>query len=153
MADGGGGGGGAARVEVVRGNLFSAEVEEGDVFMHCVGADLVLGAGIARRFRSLFGAPGAPASVGDVVVQPVQHRGVRMHVIHLVTKPRSRHCRPTRADFEAAVRAAYHEAETLDARRVLAPWMGTGLDRLPRAFVRRVLREHATLPTRIYELD
>jgi Macro domain len=131
--------------EVKNGNLFD-DAPPGAALAHCVGADFVMGAGLAVEFRERFGhveelraghhQPGTVAAVP--LLQPGSNN-IERYVFHLVTKPTSRFCLPRWWELIYSVRELARLCNELKIKTVAMPQIGAGLDRQKWWKVRRVL--------------
>jgi hypothetical protein len=131
--------------EVKNGNLFD-DAPPGAALAHCVGADFVMGAGLAVEFRERFGhveelraghhQPGTVAAVP--LLQPGSNN-IDRYVFHLVTKPTSRFCLPRWWELIYSVRELARLCRELRVKTVAMPQIGAGLDRQKWWKVRRVL--------------
>jgi O-acetyl-ADP-ribose deacetylase (regulator of RNase III) len=131
--------------EVRNGNLFD-DAPQGAALAHCVGADFVMGAGLAVEFRERFGhveelragnhRPGTVAAVP--LLQPGSNN-VDRYIFHLVTKPTSRYCLPRWWELIYAVRELARLCKELKVKTVAMPQIGAGLDRQQWWKVRRVI--------------
>jgi hypothetical protein len=131
--------------EVRNGNLFD-DAPPGAALAHCVGADFVMGAGLAVEFRERFGhveelraghhRPGTVAAVP--LLQPGSNN-IDRYVFHLVTKPTSRYCLPRWWELIYAVRELARLCKELKIKTVAMPQIGAGLDRQQWWKVRRVI--------------
>jgi len=131
--------------EIKNGNLFD-DAPPGAALAHCVGADFVMGAGLAVEFRERFGhveelraghyQPGTVAAVP--LLQPGSNN-IDRYVFHLVTKPTSRYCLPRWWELIYAVRELARLCNELKIKTVAMPQIGAGLDRQQWWKVRRVI--------------
>jgi len=131
--------------EIRNGNLFD-DAPPGAALAHCVGADFVMGAGLAVEFRERFGhveelraghhRPGTVAAVP--LLQPGSNN-IDRYVFHLVTKPTSRYCLPRWWELIYAVRELARLCRELKIKTVAMPQIGAGLDRQQWWKVRRVI--------------
>jgi O-acetyl-ADP-ribose deacetylase (regulator of RNase III) len=131
--------------EVTVGNLFN-DAPRGAALAHCVGADFMMGAGLAVEFLERFGhvqelramhlQPGQVATM--CLLQP-NSLEVDRYVFHLVTKPTSHNCLPRWWELIYAVRELRRLCEHLAVKVVAMPQIGTGLDRQHWWKVRRVI--------------
>ncbi|CAB3387726.1 Hypothetical predicted protein [Cloeon dipterum] len=131
-----------AQIFMIAGDLFT-DAPPQSAMAHCVGADFLMGAGLAVTFRRRFGFQGYLQSLSlrpGEVAQVVCDKEDRL-IFHLVTKPRSAHCRPLPEDFRAAVFELARRCVKAKVSTLSIPRIGAGLDRLPCPWVRGVLEE------------
>ncbi|XP_065335321.1 uncharacterized protein LOC135936441 [Cloeon dipterum] len=131
-----------AQIFTIAGDLFT-DAPPQSAMAHCVGADFLMGAGLAVTFKRRFGFQGYLQSLGlrpGEVAQVVCDKEDRL-IFHLVTKPRSAHCRPLPDDFRAAVFELARRCAKAKVSTLSIPRIGAGLDRLPWPWVRGVLEE------------
>ncbi|XP_065331769.1 uncharacterized protein LOC135934153 [Cloeon dipterum] len=131
-----------ARIFEIAGDLFVDSPLQ-SAMAHCVGADFLMGAGLAVTFRTRFGFQDylqtldlCPGQVAQVFCDKEDRL-----VFHLVTKPRSARCRPLPGDFRAAVFELARRCAESRVATLSIPRIGAGLDRLPWPWVRGVLEE------------
>jgi Macro domain len=131
--------------EIRNGNLFD-DAPPGAALAHCVGADFVMGAGLAVEFRERFGhveeLRAGHHRPGTVAVVPLLQPGtnnIDRYVFHLVTKPTSRYCLPRWWELIYAVRELARLCKELKIKTVAMPQIGAGLDRQQWWKVRRVI--------------
>lgn len=116
-------------LEEQKGDLLKCE----GPIAHCVGADMIMGAGVALAIRNKYMSPESLTilrsrkwEVGKCVASLT---GGKL-IYNIVTKPVSRNCKPTQADFELAM-VAWRDALILDMIKLCnIPLLGCGLDGL-----------------------
>jgi O-acetyl-ADP-ribose deacetylase (regulator of RNase III) len=131
--------------EIKFGNLFD-DAPPGAALAHCVGADFVMGAGLAVEFRERFGhetelrAGGhQPGTVATIPLMTPGSNEVDRYIFHLVTKPTSRYCLPRWWEIIYSVRELARLCDELKIKTLAMPQIGAGLDRQQWWKVRRVL--------------
>jgi len=134
-----------AKIHEIEGDLF-ADAPADASLAHCVGGDFSMGAGIAPRFKTIYGQvaylKGLNLRPGQVACLPVpDENGHVKYVMYLVTKPRSARCLPKFEDFSAAVREMASLCRSLGITTLALPRIGAGLDRLWWPQVLQVLHE------------
>jgi O-acetyl-ADP-ribose deacetylase (regulator of RNase III) len=135
-----------AKVKEIRhGNLFN-DAPPGAAMAHCVGADFVMGAGLAVEFRERYGherelraGNHQPGTVATVPLFKPDSDEVDKYIFHLVTKPTSRYCLPRWWELIYAVRDLARLCKELGVKTVAMPQIGAGLDRQRWWKVRRVI--------------
>ncbi|XP_011195581.2 ADP-ribose glycohydrolase OARD1 isoform X2 [Zeugodacus cucurbitae] len=111
----------------VEGDLFSAP--ETHSLAHCVGADFVMGAGIAVMFKQIYG------QVDKLLAQGVQSGGVatlqdkERYIYYLVTKPQSWGS-PTYDSLRASLVAMREHMRKNNVHKLAIPRIGCGIDGL-----------------------
>lgn len=111
----------------VEGDLFSAPKTYS--LAHCVGADLVMGAGIAVKFRQTYG------KVDELRSQKVKSGGVAVlsdenrFIYYLVTKPES-YGSPTYDDLRLSLTAMKSHMQKNGVTKLAIPRIGCGIDGL-----------------------
>jgi len=131
--------------EIKFGNLFD-DAPLGAALAHCVGADFVMGAGLAVEFRERFGhveelraAKHLPGTVATIPLMKPGSNQVDRYIFHLVTKPTSRFCLPRWWELIYAIRDLARLCKELKIKTVAMPQIGAGLDRQKWWKVRRIL--------------
>jgi len=122
---------------------FCVSVGVGDLFQwssdshalaHCVGADMLMTAGIAVSFRQRFGNVqnllGQGKVPGQVAVLSADLAGRRAPVFYLVTKHLSHDYAPTWEHFVACLEELAKLCKDMDVKTVSMPQIGAGLDHL-----------------------
>nr|XP_036220583.1 ADP-ribose glycohydrolase OARD1 isoform X3 [Bactrocera oleae]XP_036220584.1 ADP-ribose glycohydrolase OARD1 isoform X3 [Bactrocera oleae] len=111
----------------VEGDLFSAP--ETHSLAHCVGADFAMGAGIAVKFKQIYG------QVDKLLAQGVQSGGVAVlqdkerYIYYLVTKPQSWGS-PTYDSLRASLVAMREHMRKNKVQKLAIPRIGCGIDGL-----------------------
>jgi O-acetyl-ADP-ribose deacetylase (regulator of RNase III) len=138
-----------ANLKEVPGNLFD-DAPEGAALGHCVGADFLMGKGIAVEFRERFGhldyLRSQHAQPGQVLTVPLfkANGDVERYIFHIVTKPKSANCLPRPHEFIPAVRKLASLCASLGVKTLALPRIGAGLDRQPWHWVRNIIEEEFT---------
>lgn len=114
------------------GNLFELAVNKPKV--HCVSADLAMGAGIAKEFRERYGKPALPDGctrlyAGVCLMQLPNVPQDRAPIFHLVTKLRYQ-MKPTEDSLGTALQALRKLLEDVGLKEVWMPKIACGLDRM-----------------------
>lgn len=130
---------------------FSITVKKGDLFtssdslFHCVSVDLKMGAGIARRFKTLFGG------VDELKAQCVEkgdctflQRGNRL-IFYLVTKQRYWH-KPSYENVWRSLVKLRELCQIHNITKLSAPLIAAGLDRLRWKIIMELI-------TRVFETE
>ncbi|XP_059472805.1 uncharacterized protein LOC132195083 isoform X1 [Neocloeon triangulifer] len=132
-----------ARVYEIDGDLFEDAPADASL-AHCVGADFLMGAGIAVPIKEKYGNVSYLKSLGrrpgQVASLPISEEQLKF-VFYLVTKPRSAYCLPRPDDFVSAVRELAQLCSSLGVPTLAMPRIGAGLDRQPWPWVRSVIEE------------
>jgi len=109
-----------------------------------VGADLLMGAGIAVEFRERFGHLAYLKSLkrrpGQVATLPLEGEGNK-YIFNIVTKPRSAHCLPREEEFRPAVQELANLCASLGVQTLAMPQIGAGLDRQPWRWAKNIIEE------------
>ncbi|XP_014103045.3 ADP-ribose glycohydrolase OARD1-like [Bactrocera oleae] len=111
----------------VEGDLFGAP--ETHSLAHCVGADFAMGAGIAVKFKQIYG------QVDKLLAQGVQSGGVAVlqdkerYIYYLVTKPQSWGS-PTYDSLRASLVAMREHMRKNKVQKLAIPRIGCGIDGL-----------------------
>jgi O-acetyl-ADP-ribose deacetylase (regulator of RNase III) len=135
-----------ANLKEVPGNLFD-DAPEGAALGHCVGADFLMGKGIAVEFRERFGhldyLRSQHAQPGQVMTVPLYKSNgeIERYIFHIVTKPKSANCLPRPHEFVPAVRELATLCASLGVKTLALPRIGAGLDRQPWQWVRKIIEE------------
>lgn len=124
----------------VNGDLFSSP--ETSSLAHCVGADLLMGAGIAVMFKKKFG------KVDELKNQNVETGGVAVlkdaerFIYYLVTKGKSRFfCKPTYEALEKSLEAMRSHMLENGIKELCVPQIGCGIDGMEWPKVEEKLRK------------
>lgn len=135
MADGRG-------VHLVQGDLFKTNSS----IVHCISADCHMRKGVAGEIRRRFGGirrlVAQQCGVGQVGVtrRPNGPQGQPRYIFHLVTKNYYWE-RPKIHDLEVALRSLKLLLWHMNLNQVSGPWLGTGLDILPKGSVWNLLNK------------
>ncbi|XP_012158154.1 O-acetyl-ADP-ribose deacetylase 1 isoform X2 [Ceratitis capitata] len=111
----------------IEGDLFSAP--ETHSLAHCVGADFAMGAGIAVKFKQIYG------QVDNLRGQGVQSGGVAVlqdkdrYIYYLVTKPQSWGS-PTYDSLRSSLVAMREHMRKSNVHKLAIPRIGCGIDGL-----------------------
>lgn len=111
----------------VSGDLFTAPEEY--ALAHCVAVDLQMGAGIATRFRYMFGGVAALREQNPKVGGLAVLKAGKRTVYYLVTKRISSQ-KPKYADLLRSLIAMRAHMKSNGVRKLAIPKIGCGLDRL-----------------------
>lgn len=114
-------------------NVFDY-ADKGVVLAHCIGADLLMGAGIAVPMQKRFGIRGKIRTLyGNTIPCPscIYTKGV----LNLITKQRSTG-KPTHGSMYLALLAMRDSVIAEGIKEIAMPKIGCGLDRLSWARVR-----------------
>ncbi|RUS30678.1 hypothetical protein BC938DRAFT_479088 [Jimgerdemannia flammicorona] len=129
--------------EELQGDLFSSP-DPTDALAHCVSEDLHMGKGIAVPFKELFGQVDHLRSQrcgpGQVAYLTVPDTDPPRRIFYMITKRRY-YDKPTRVDFTSSLRDLRRLCEELGVTTLAIPRIGSGLDRLPKAWVDRQIRD------------
>ena len=144
-------------VELVGGDLFMTT----NSIVHCVSKDCWLKKGVAGEIRRRFGGIAAlraqNCEVGQVGVTSIQNgpRGEPRYIFHVFTKHHYWQ-KPRLHDLEVAIRSLKLMLWSMNISEVSAPWLGTGLDKLPKgrvwSLLSRVFNDSGIL-FKIHELE
>ncbi|KAH8379268.1 hypothetical protein KR009_003972, partial [Drosophila setifemur] len=115
------------RISEVDGDLFSAPMTHS--LAHCVGADLAMGAGIAVKFKEVFGQldelRSQNATSGGVAVLKNDQR----YIYYMVTKPQS-WGKPTYDSLQASLEQMREHMRKNRVDKLAIPKIGCGIDGL-----------------------
>ena len=115
-------------------------VPQGYCLVHCISADLALGAGVAKQIDQEYGMRTMLKEyVKDEKAPWPSCIGI-LNVLNLVTKEKCWH-KPTLDDLEAALWNLHECVETLHIKKLAMPKIGCGLDRLEWEDVEPILQE------------
>ncbi|XP_041764703.1 ADP-ribose glycohydrolase OARD1-like [Anopheles merus] len=124
-------------VREIEGDLFSAPKDHS--LAHCVAADLKMGAGIAVRFKQLYGKvdelKAQNAGVGGVAVLA---DGSSRYVYYLITK-KTYNLKPTYDDLTKSLRAMKEHMAKSGVGKLAIPRIGCGIDGLEWGKVKEIL--------------
>lgn len=115
------------KLNEVEGDLFSAPANFS--LAHCVAADLGMGAGIAVKFKQIYG------QVDELRSQNVQSGGVAVlknnerFIYYLVTKPQSWGS-PTYESLRSSLKAMREHMSSNNVNQLAIPRIGCGIDGL-----------------------
>ncbi|XP_030373363.1 ADP-ribose glycohydrolase OARD1 isoform X2 [Scaptodrosophila lebanonensis] len=129
---------GSYNLQEVEGDLFSAPKTHS--LAHCVGADLAMGAGIAVKFKEVYG------KVDELRAQNVSSGGVavlqddKRYIYYLVTKPQS-WGKPTYESLQASLEQMREHMRENGINQLAIPRIGCGIDGLEWDKVNAVLEE------------
>lgn len=122
----------------VNGDLF--ESPKSSSLAHCVAADFLMAAGIAVKFKSLFGQVDTLKSqnvkTGGVAVLKVSER----YLYYLVTKVRS-YEKPTYPDLMSSLSAMKDHMVNKGVKELAMPQIGCGLDGLSWDKVEKMIKQ------------
>lgn len=112
-----------------KGSVFSLNTRY--ALVHCIAEDAMMGAGIARTFRTKYPdmqryIRSKRPKVGDIVIYEADDGRV---IVNMVTK-KSSWDKPTRVDFTEALITLCEWIDNKDIKYVGMPKIGAGLDRL-----------------------
>ncbi|XP_067643106.1 ADP-ribose glycohydrolase OARD1-like [Eurosta solidaginis] len=111
----------------IEGDLFTAPQTHS--LAHCVGADFAMGAGIAVKFKQIYG------QVDELLAQGVQSGGVAVlqdkdrYIYYLVTKPQSWDS-PTYDSLRSSLTAMREHMRKHKVQKLAIPRIGCGIDGL-----------------------
>ena len=131
---------GSRGVHLVQGDLFRTP----NSIVHCISADCWMRKGVAgeirRRFGGIRGLVAQQNRVGQVGVtrMPNGPQSQPRYVFHLVTKSHYWE-KPKMHDLDVALRSLKLLLWHMNIHEVSGPWLGTGLDCLPRGPVWNLL--------------
>ncbi|KAH8320189.1 hypothetical protein KR067_002732, partial [Drosophila pandora] len=115
------------KISEVEGDLFSAPKTHS--LAHCVGADLAMGAGIAVKFKQVYGQVdelrAQKAASGEVAVLKDDQR----YIYYLVTKPQS-WGKPTYESLQASLEQMREHMRKNGINQLAIPRIGCGIDGL-----------------------
>ncbi|XP_017096039.2 ADP-ribose glycohydrolase OARD1 [Drosophila bipectinata] len=115
------------KLSEVEGDLFSAPKTHS--LAHCVGADLAMGAGIAVKFKQVYGKVdelrAQNAGSGEVAVLKDDQR----YIYYLVTKPQS-WGKPTYESLQASLEQMREHMRKNKIHQLAIPRIGCGIDGL-----------------------
>ncbi|KAH8370621.1 hypothetical protein KR093_004349, partial [Drosophila rubida] len=118
---------GSYKLNEIDGDLFSAPKTHS--LAHCVGADLAMGAGIAVKFKEVYGKldelRAQKAGSGEVAVLKDDQR----YIYYLVTKPQS-WGKPTYASLQSSLEQMREHMLKNDINKLAIPRIGCGIDGL-----------------------
>lgn len=113
------------KLEIIYGNLFDSK----DSLAHCVSLDFKMGAGIALKFRQIFGnidkLRSMKCKVGEVAYLQDNDR----YIFYLITKEKYFQ-KPTYKSLELSLQNLYNLCKKLDIMKLSIPKIGCGLDKL-----------------------
>ncbi|KAH8302191.1 hypothetical protein KR044_003778, partial [Drosophila immigrans] len=118
---------GGFKLTEIDGDLFSAPKTHS--LAHCVGADLAMGAGIAVKFKEVYG------KVEELRAQQVTSGGVatlkdaQRDIYYLVTKPQS-WGKPTYASLQSSLEQMREHMVKNEIDKLAIPRIGCGIDGL-----------------------
>lgn len=121
----------------VKGDLFAEECGTNEGLVHCVGKDFIMGAGIAKEFRSRFGR------VDELLAQKVCVGQVAFisspnKVYYLVTKESS-YGKPTYQTLGSCLENLNKLCIEHGIKKLKMPRIGCGLDRLNWGIVKEMI--------------
>lgn len=115
------------KLSEVEGDLFSAP--EDYSLAHCVGADFAMGAGIAVKFKQIYG------QVEELLAQKISSGGVAVlqdknrYIYYLVTKPSS-YGSPTYDSLRSSLNQMKDHMKKHNIQKLAIPRIGCGIDGL-----------------------
>jgi len=122
-------------------NLF--DVDDSYALAHCVGADFIMGAGIAVQFRKQFKEQvwlkKNSRGIGTSLLLPVERVG--RNVFYLITKRYSTG-KPTYECIEASIRDMFKQASEHKIKKIAMPRIACGLDGKTWETIRDIIKKH-----------
>ena len=109
-------------------------------FAHCVSKDLRMGAGIAKKFREIYGRVDELRNQNKEIGEIAELKDRDTYIFYMVTKERF-HCKPTYEDLRNCLNNLKLRCNTLNITKLAIPRIGCGLDRLNWMIVRQMLNE------------
>lgn len=101
---------------------------------HCVGADFIMGAGIATEFKKRFGNQKFlienSKGVGTCILLEHPNNSEWKYIFYLVTKPYSRSSKPTYDSLELSLKDMFQLIKDKNIKKLALPKIGCGLDGL-----------------------
>ena len=126
----------------VKGDLFTSR----DHLCHCVSADFRMGAGIAVKFKEMFGnqeqLQGMNLGPGQIAVMELEDnlKTTKKYIYYLVTKDKYFQ-KPTYGRLRACLQAMRKHMDEHHVTRVSMPKIGCGLDKLNWNLVEDMIRQ------------
>ena len=126
--------------------------EQGDLFdlddswslAHCVGADLIMGKGIAVEFKKKFGNVDWLLQQNGKVGQTIlMNKSIaNRNVFYMITKPWSRSSKPTYDNIQKCIIDLFNQAKAAEIRKIGMPKIGCGLDGKDWDQVKKLIIKH-----------
>uniref|UniRef100_A0A182QLX2 Macro domain-containing protein n=1 Tax=Anopheles farauti TaxID=69004 RepID=A0A182QLX2_9DIPT len=127
-------------VREIEGDLFAAPKDHS--MAHCVAADLKMGAGIAVRFKQLYGKVeelrAQNIGVGGVAV--LADDGSQRFIYYLITK-KTYNLKPTYDDLSRSLEAMKTHMASNGVQKLAIPRIGCGIDGLEWGKVKEILNK------------
>ena len=129
-------------IKIIKANLLTVN----GPIAHCISQDLAMRKGVAKQIRNKFGdteqLKRQNVQLGHIGVTTKRTRETTetTFCFHMVTKHRY-YQKPTLATFQMALQNLKRQLEIKNIKTISIPWIGTGLDRIPRHIVWDILKQ------------
>ena len=129
-------------IKIIKANLLTVN----GPIAHCISQDLAMRKGVAKQIRDKFGGTEQlkrqNVQLGRIGVTTKHTRGTTESTLcfHMVTKHRY-YQKPALATFQMALQNLKRQLEIKNIKTISIPWIGTGLDRIPRHIVWDILKQ------------
>jgi len=111
---------------------------------HCVGADFIMGAGIATEFKKRFKNQKYlienNRGVGTCILLDNPNNNEWKNIFYLVTKPYSRSSKPTYESLELSLKDMFQQIKDKNIKKIAIPKIGCGLDGLEWNNVKEIIQ-------------
>lgn len=120
------------------------DLDDNWALAHCVGADFIMGKGIAVEFKKRFGNQkwliDQNKKVGETIL--MSKKMVGKNIFYLITKKWSRYSKPTYEDIEKCLVNMFEIATKHNINKIGIPKLGCGLDGKDWNIVKSIIIKH-----------
>lgn len=125
-----------------KGNLF--DLDDTWSLAHCVGADFIMGKGIAVEFLNRYGNKewllAQNKKVGECVL--MKNTMAEKNVFYMISKPLSKYSKPTYDSIEKCIVDMFQLATANKITKIGMPKIGCGLDGKDWSLVSQIIAKH-----------
>ncbi|XP_052130289.1 uncharacterized protein LOC127751199 [Frankliniella occidentalis] len=115
------------KIRMIEKDILTAPIDI--TMVHCVGRDLLLSDGIAKRIKERYQLEEKLKEIDTTGRVAVQTTGAGRKIIHLITKEKSKD-KPKWNDFKKAIQELRSHCVDNEIKKIWMPKIGCGLDRL-----------------------
>lgn len=124
------------------GNLF--DLDDTYALAHCVGADFIMGKGIAVEFANRYGNRDwlleQNKKIGECVL--MKNTMAEKNIFYMISKPLSKYSKPTYDNIEKCIVDMFQQALLNGIKKIGMPKIGCGLDGKDWTIVKQMIVKH-----------